>query len=192
MISSNLTSLLQTVSLILKEEKVMFRSKLTNWVMLSILSLGLIMLSADAFADILLQDGFEDNEVGDNPDGWIIDGVPEAFEIADDPVHGGKRSLKVISVGLGNYRKLAFEDAPSTDLFTAEFWVYPEGVDKASLGICLNIPAGGNSGPFICPREGGQIAYWSDKYHYVEDVPFDAFEWHHVALVVNVKDFLFD
>jgi hypothetical protein len=137
--------------------------------------------------EILVQTGFEGDDVGELPqepeDAWQASGA--GFEVSGDIVKEGSKSLAAIGGG-GNQALGVFFETQS-EVITAEFWLYIDGVERSLTAFVQDSNSGltdwGASGPYL-NWIGDGVRHYPGAW---EDIgEFTSGEWHYVRLVVDL------
>ncbi|MFC1714211.1 LamG-like jellyroll fold domain-containing protein [Candidatus Poribacteria bacterium] len=146
-----------------------------------------LLFSCLSHGNILVQTGFEGDDVGSIPqdpeDAWQASGA--GFEVSSDVVKEGGKSLAM--VGGGGNQALGVSFDTSSNVITAEFWLYIDGVER-SLTVFVQEP---NSGLTDWAASGPYLNWIGDgARHYPgawEDIgEFTSGEWHYIRLVVDL------
>ncbi len=164
-----------------------------SFLMLSAVIAYTLMISSLSYGDILIQTGFEDDDVGQLPQEpektWQASGA--GFEVSSDVVKEGGKSLAMVGGGGNQALGVSFET--SSSVITAEFWLYIDGVER-SLTVFVQEPNSdltdwAASGPYINWIGEGARHYpgaWEDIGE------FTSGKWHYVRLVVDLGTSSYD
>lgn len=164
-----------------------------NFLVLSMMVVYTLMIANLSNGEILLQTGFEEDEIGkipqEPPDTWQASGG--GFEVDNSRVKEGKQSLAIPGGG-GDQALGALIDTQS-QVVTAEFWLYVEGAERSLTFFVLGANSGltdwGSAGPYV-NWIGGEMRHYPGQWE--EIGPLTSDEWHYIRVVVNTESSAFD
>ncbi len=151
------------------------------------------LISSLCNGKILIQTGFENDDVGEIPqepaDAWQASGV--GFEVSGDIVKTGSKSLAAIGGGGDQALGVLFET--QSQVVTAEFWLYIDGIERSVTFFVQDPNVGltdwGNSGPYVNWIADG-VRHYPGAW---EDIgAFASGEWHYVRFVIDVGGASYD
>lgn len=155
-----------------------------------------LFAAASASAKVLVEENFEQVDLGSLPAGWeIISGEPGVYS---DKAYSGSKALRICppeggASGVNDYVYVPFES--QYDTVVVEYMLYSPG--SAGRGLAFSVSRqvyepdpvetyANEAGPYLC-LVNGALSYFSGGWKQL--VPsFDVANWNKIKVEVNVKD----